>query len=150
MSEVVVHLGPWTVTRETERIPVMSDLPSADKEWRFIDAAGHGHFWRDGYPTLRTVEADCYCDAVHEDHTISHFECPHCAEVIEPGTIPPSPFPTYINGLTHVTLTYDDGRERREYVLISEADAAALLDDPVSAIPRITAEQGPISVEWRR
>ena len=144
-----LQLGPWEITRETEQIPVMSNLPTRDEQWRFIDAAGHGHFWQDGYPTLKTVEVECYCSAVDEEHTVSHFECPHCGEVIEPGTKPPSPFPTYINGPTRVSLIHDDGRVRSEYLITSQADAEALAADPVSTIARISAEQQPVNVEWR-
>lgn len=72
---------------ETEQIEVTSALPQPDHNWRFTDAQGHEHFWRDGYPTLVSVADETYwCPDCGDDHTDTHLECAICGEAIVPGT----------------------------------------------------------------
>lgn len=138
------RLGPWTIDAQQEYIEVEVG-PQPDKNWKFIDAAGHGHFWKDGYPTLKVVEFDCYCTAVEDEHTDTRLECPHCGEVIKPGTTSSFGDRRMERGDLRVTLTHADGREYR----LSGRAAKDVLADPIEAIPRITAALAPTSFEFR-
>lgn len=147
---MVQRFGPWTVTAEQEYIDVLDDSPKPDKVWRFIDAAGHGHFWKDGYPTLELTMVPCYCGDDDDEHTVDEYVCPHCREVIRPGLIHPLRGAMRpMKGRLNVTLTFEDDRSKREY-LLSEEDGRAVLNDPVEAIPRVTADATPSSAEYRR
>lgn len=106
---------------ETEEIEVTSNLPRADRNWRFTDAAGHEHYWRDGYPTLVTVTDDSYwCADCRDEHTDQHLECPQCHETVRPRAVGPSGFREFAPGRTTYWL---DGVE------IDEATARRLYDE---------------------
>lgn len=94
------------VTRDTEVLHSI-DPTEPDPDWRFIDAAGHGHFHSNGYPTLKEVTEPCF-DADSGDQWDRHvrFECPHCGEVIVPGRRAAAP--VYVHGPECYTI---DGRE---------------------------------------
>ena len=148
--KTTMYLGPWTIEAEQEIIEILDDSPQPDKGWRFIDANGHAHFWQDGYPTLKSVEVECYCSAVEEDHTVPQLECPHCGEVIVPNRRAPGVLDRRIEkGQLWVTLTYSTGDVTKEYQL-SEQDGRAVMSDPVEAIPRVTAGLQPSSVSFMR
>lgn len=86
---------------ETEQIDVTSNLPRPDKNWRHTDAAGHEHYWDNGYPTLVEVVDDTYwCDDCSDEHTESHLECPTCHQSIEPGMVGPPGYREYAPGRT--------------------------------------------------
>lgn len=139
-----ITIGPWTITDVTEMTEVYSSSPVTDKGWKVIDAAGHGHFWRDGYPTLTWVEDEpWFCEEHAEMHENGHWECPHCAERITPGRKPPSPLPALVRGPRHVELVYDDGRDRREYDITSHDDVSAIMADPVANIPVVAGRLRP-------
>jgi hypothetical protein len=117
------------LTFETERIEVTSNLPRPAKSWRYTDAAGHEHYWQDGYPTLVTVVDSVvepyWCEDCQEHHDEGdegawHLECPQCHEEIRPGLTGPSLFREFAPGRTSWWL---DGQP------IDEATARRLYDE---------------------
>lgn len=142
---MVNQLGPWTITFEQETVP-SENGPEPDRSWRFIDRAGHGHFWKDGYPTLKPVIEECYCSVVDEPHSVEHWECPHCGETITPRITPSRP--TTVLGRLRVTLEYASHNERRTYDGFTEQEAQAIRKDPIEAIPRLTANRQPSLMEF--
>jgi hypothetical protein len=107
--------GEFGVLRvERDMIDVTSGLPRPDEAWRYTDRQGHGHYWRDGYPTLRTVLGGPYwCEDCHDEHQDSHLECPLCSETVQPGMVGPSPFREFIPGLTSYYLNDEPITEER-------------------------------------
>ena len=92
-----------------------SMYPGPDPDWTYADAAGHEHYYDRGYPTLeRVVTGSWWCVDCHEEHEDTALACPVCGEQVEPGTRPPSPFPTYVEGTREMTfevpLSIDRGR----------------------------------------
>ena len=84
-----------SVMIEREDIPVDTIHPQKvpDEKWRFVDAAGHGHFWETGeektfwLPTLEWVVTGTEwvgegSDA--EEIKVGEYRCKTCGEVIEP------------------------------------------------------------------
>ena len=101
-------VGSLVIERNAVEIPP-SMLPEPDPDWTFTDAAGHAHYYDDGYPTLeRVVVETWWCVDCHDHHDDEAMACPICGEHIRPGTRPPSPFPKYIPGLE--TWTVEVGR----------------------------------------
>lgn len=132
------RLGPWAVTVTREQIPIYSNSPQPDKNWRHVDQQEHEHVYGLNYPTLVYVEDEpWWCEEHSEFHEAGHYECPLCGEHIEPGLTGSSPFPTYINGPKDVRLTYDDGRERREYAILTAEAAEALIVNPDSFVSEL-------------
>lgn len=145
-----MHIGPWTIDVEQEMIEVRSEALVRDERWTFIDAAGHGHFaGEDDYPTLRWVALPCTMGHGEDCDGEGHYECPLCSQKIMPGLRPPAALVNLVPGRLYMKLIFDDGRSRREYALPTEADAKAIMNDPIEAIPRITATLQPHTVEWR-
>lgn len=104
---------------EREVIEVTSSLPSADEGWRFSDAAGHEHYYRDGYPTLVAVVDDRYwCDDCGDEHIDSHWECPQCGERITPGLVGPDCFRRFAPGRAKWTLDGQPISEERAQEII--------------------------------
>lgn len=135
-------LSPWTVIATAERVPVWSNQPTRDDNWRFTDAAGHEHFYVDGYPAYPTVwivDATFWCGDCEEEHEDGHYECSLCGEQVVPGTKPPSPYPTYIAGMTEITVEYDIGSERREYIVTDAAVAESIEANPAAFIATLDA-----------
>jgi hypothetical protein len=79
--------GTVPIRVEQDSISVDWWGPERDPQWRHVDAAGHGHFYDDGYPTLHEV-TETMGDPDDGDEWQAHvrWECPHCGEHIEPGT----------------------------------------------------------------
>jgi hypothetical protein len=79
-----------------------------DLDWRYVDKAGHGHFWNkkgNGAP-LPTLEWVVTSQGWFDDGTsydIGEHRCKICAEVIEPGM--KTEFPKPVFGPTVVTVT---------------------------------------------
>jgi hypothetical protein len=115
------YSGDWGTLRiETEMIDVTSGLPRPDHAWTFTDAHDHDHRWDDGYPTLVVVTEEPYwCPDCEDEHTDSHYECPLCGEVIEPGLRPAPLYREYVPGLTSAWLNDEP---------ISEAEAQAIVE----------------------
>ena len=96
--------GLLTIQHETVQIPP-SMLPEPDPDWHHVDKAGHEHRYDDGYPTLEDVVVGTWwCLDCHEHHERTELRCRVCGEAIQPGTRPPSPFPTYIPGRSSWTV----------------------------------------------
>lgn len=88
MAKLQVASGP-TLRIERESIDVSSWGQERDPNWRYVDAAGHGHFYDKGYPTLSEV-TETMVDPDDGDEWQAHvrWECPHCGEVIKPASRP--------------------------------------------------------------
>lgn len=117
--ELSVHQDHQTVT---------SDLPEPDPEWRFVDAAGHGHFRSDdGYPTLEWVTLPCTMG--HDDcDAEGSYRCLLCDEEIRPATRRVSP--VTIPGIKTFTLKIHDANGGHSTYVFDEeqwqkAEAAA-------------------------
>jgi hypothetical protein len=80
-----------SITAERIRVDYMTDM---DADWKFTDAAGHGH-WCDydgalHYPTLREVsDGTWWCEDCQDEHENTHLECRWCGETIRPGITGP-------------------------------------------------------------
>lgn len=143
---------PWIVTEGQSAETIYSYLPEPDPDWKYTDAAGHPHFYgpEGGYPTVTWVlDRRYWCEGCRDEHQEGHWECPLCGEHVVPGTRMPSPYGTMIFGPRTVSLTYDDGRERREYAILTAEDADGLMRDREATIERIARTQQPISFERR-
>jgi hypothetical protein len=108
-----------TLRAEVEMIDVTSRGPRPDKAWRYTDAAGHQHFWRDGWPTLEWLVTERYwCEDCQDEHAEGEWICPLCEEVITPNMVGPSMFKERIPGLTSYYLNDEpiSGQRYRELV----------------------------------
>ncbi len=149
MNTATISLGPWSITAEQEMIPISMSGPVADTSWQHLDAAGHGHFWQDGYPTLEWVRVPCTMGHDHDCDAEGYYRCPNCGEVIIPGTVSPDLIPTrHERGPLRVTLVHDDGQQRRVYK-VTGSDAEAVIADPVGTIPRVIESLAPATTEFR-
>jgi hypothetical protein len=135
-----VSEGVVRIERDYQEINMQG--PVADESWRFTDANGHEHYYREEkdpeaehgghYPTLVYVPGPGYycadCGDEHEDYAVSHCECRACGLTVEPGSREP-------NNPEALVLTsqaaYLDGelitRERAEE-LLSAAETARHAD----------------------
>ncbi len=105
---------------------VWTDLPAADERWTFVDQQGHGHFWKDGYPTLTWVSEPCTMG--HDDcDAEGHYECKACSEAIRPGTRQADPI--RVNGMRSIELTVTEPNRTRRYALTDDLWSA--LDEAV-------------------
>jgi len=94
---------------EQETIFVDSWAPEPVPQWKYVDAAGHGHFREAaGYPTLREI-TETMVDPDDGDEWQAHvrWECPHCGEHIVPGTRQSTGRSTIVGAKRY----YVDGRE---------------------------------------
>ncbi len=87
---------------------VDSITPVSDPAWRFVDTAGHGHFYgskSDPYPTLEWVSLPCSMG--HDDcDSEGHYRCRTCLATITPGTKMPGR--VWVAGMTTCRLTVSD------------------------------------------
>lgn len=112
---------------DQDYIDVTSDLP----DWRYVDAAGHGHFFDSGYPTLRWVPQPCTMG--HDEcEAEGYYECPLCEEQIAPKTRMGSR--KSIPGQRTYTLLIQRPDSRREYVFGDGqwAEAVAALESSLA------------------
>lgn len=75
-----------TLRIDTSEVDVTSWGREHDPAWRYLDAAGHGHFYEPGYPTLREITQLVADEWGEEWQEHVRWECPHCGEHIVPGT----------------------------------------------------------------
>ena len=102
-------LGDWTVTVTAEQIETTSYSPRPDPDWEAVDANGHTHRYDHGtLPSLRWVETSpVWIDADGDERgPEGYMACTQCGEEVRPGTLPPSPYRTYIAGPVSATATY--------------------------------------------
>lgn len=141
-----IVVGPWTIDVEQEIIQrETGERP--DERWRYLDRQLHGHYWKDGYPTLERVGFECDCSAIEEPHTDWRWECPHCGEVIRPDTLPSRP--EAVAGRLTVRLRFEDRGQTRLYYGFTDEEGRAIINDPIEAIPRLTAHRTPDAIEYR-
>lgn len=124
----------WRLDVRREVIDVTSKAERPDPAWRFVDAAGHEHYYRDDplhvWPTLTWVPVPAgWCEDCGEVHDDGEWQCPACGEVILPGMLPAPPWPEYVPGPIHATLVVEDRHGRRTWVL-SGAEFAAYASLP--------------------
>jgi len=78
-----------------------------DEAWRFTDAAGHGHYYRGGYPTLKEVWYLGWCGRCRDTHDegeiLDHYECAECGEDISPAVTWTGPSAVQLPGLRSYT-----------------------------------------------
>jgi hypothetical protein len=80
-----------SITTEMVRVDYLTDM---DANWKFTDAAGHGH-WCDydgvlHYPTLHEVsDGTWWCGSCRDEHEDTHLECRACGETVRPGVTGP-------------------------------------------------------------
>lgn len=92
----------FTVEVEREQIAVTSmGLSVPDKDWLFVDAAGHEHRWgADEVPTLRWVVTGVWwCWECSDTHEEGEYRCVECDQAVKPGWVPAAPVVTYLPGL---------------------------------------------------
>lgn len=100
----------FTLKYEREDIPVHTLSPSKipDEEWRYIDKAGHGHFWKGKkLPTLKeVVTGTTWVGDEYESHEVELTEhrCLLCDEVIKPG-MRSEYGPSHVPGIATYTVT---------------------------------------------
>lgn len=129
--------GAWPmfsvqIEREDIAVDVIHEITVPDEKWRFIDKAGHGHFWKlfskkpSTIPTCELIVVgtrwvgDEY-DA--EEIDVKEWQCRTCGETIEPGYRKERP-PTHVPGPTWVKITM----EGHEYTLTPEQYAASVAE----------------------
>lgn len=133
------HVG-ITVEREDLPFDVMSGSYEPDQEWRHVDRAGHGHFWKGSKtPTLeRVVTGTTWVGDEYdgEEFEVAELRCRLCGEVVEPKRrwVPAKPIP----GPTTVTLELDG----KIYEHLSLEEYAASVREWARAVERITG-RGP-------
>lgn len=112
-----------SITFESNPIEIPPSMyPEPDPDWRYTDHQGHEHYYDDGYPTLeRIVVNTWWCVDCHEHHDDVALACRICGEQIEPGTQPPSPYPTFVQGTTTWTVEVDRHFERGSQVTVEVA-----------------------------
>lgn len=110
---------------QQDSIDVTSERETPNELWRYTDAAGHEHFYRNGYPTLTLIVDEAHwCDGTegpynHDPHEAvdrAHYECPECGEHVVPMMDPPYT-PKYIPGMIDARLSgplSNDPRRFRE------------------------------------
>lgn len=150
-----MSMNGLTIEAHTQQIRVETNVPEADPEWRFVDAAGHGHFraTNGGYPTLRYVEdtPEGFGPDGEEYGPEGHMECTTCGEHIQPGMKPPDPFPRYIAGPTeyNVEAVMPDGRIVKGW--LTEEQAQAIQRAPhAEAVAILEANPQQITEQTRR
>lgn len=94
------------VEREQMEVTSFTSIDVPDEKWRYVDKAGHGHFWKDGeLPTLKWVitgkgwVGDEYDGS---EYDIGEYRCKLCEETIKPKKRSEAAKP--ILGPTTVTL----------------------------------------------
>ena len=77
------------IEREDIAVDVIHQIKVPDEEWRFVDKAGHGHFWRGKkVPTCKLVVTGTTWigdEYDGEEVEIKEWQCRLCKEIIEPG-----------------------------------------------------------------
>lgn len=93
----VINGKMWSLTITQDMLPITSDYPMTDDNWRYTDLAGHEHRGDALSATTTTVvDEKHWCDGnegwTHHDPHMhvdrSHLECAECGEHITPGMLP--------------------------------------------------------------
>ena len=82
LAGVTIMAEPITVT--------MGDGYFPDRDWKFVDENGHGHYYEpkgSNYPTLTLDHRGCnYSDHDEDCEGASFYKCSTCGVEVEPGT----------------------------------------------------------------
>lgn len=102
MNESTVTGAFGTLRMEQDLIPIDTNLPQPDKNWRHTDSHDHDHSWQEGpdhYPTLEWIVDDTWwCTDCEDDHQDGHWACRLCGEEVTPGQRPPPTWRQYLPG----------------------------------------------------
>jgi hypothetical protein len=145
MARASTYMWPgFELTVDSDGEVVESNLLVADRDWKFVDGAGHGHLWQDGYPTLNRVEPGC--DMGHGDDCPGevYYVCPLCGEVVKPH-LTNAP-PTWVANPPRYTLKLVERRSTEVWRF--GPDRYEALDDAVRAAIR-DALGDPDKMEYR-
>lgn len=121
--------GAWplfsvSIERDMISVDIMARVRVPDPDWRYIDKAGHGHFWKGKkLPTLKQVVVGTQWvgdEYDGDEYDIKEWWCKLCSEPIEPGMREETPAP--IPGQTWVTVTIGD----EDYVVSPEQYAESV------------------------
>lgn len=102
------------ITQDNE--VVRSETPEPHPSWKFVDGAGHGHFYGETerrYPTLEWVVLPCTMGHGPECTAEGYYRCPLCHERISPRVR--TPVPVVIPGPARYRLTYVTARVQTVY-----------------------------------
>jgi hypothetical protein len=99
------------MTRRGEWVDTASSEP--DPRWTFIDDAGHGHVFHDGYPTLRWVVVPCTLGHGDTCSSEGFYVCKVCDERIVPSER--QALPQFVPGPVDYRLTARRGSMRITY-----------------------------------
>lgn len=115
-TQMVWPMFSVQVEREDIAVDVIHSIKVPDEEWRFVDKAGHGHFWKlfskkpSTIPTcvLVVTGTEWVGDEYEaEEIEIKEWKCKLCTEIIKPG-YRQELAPTHVPGPTWVTVTIND------------------------------------------
>lgn len=99
------------IEREDIAVGVIHQIKVPDEEWRYVDKAGHGHFWKGKkVPTCKLVVTGTTWvgdEYEAEEIEIKEWKCKLCYEIIEPG-YRMQLAPTHVPGPTWVTIVIND------------------------------------------
>lgn len=117
MTNTQILWPGYELTVENDGQWVHTDMPGPDPDWRFVDAQGHGHFYKDkdgAYPTLTWVSVPCTMGHGDDCDAEGWYECRLCAERIQPGT--KAQPPAWVSGVITYRLRVADGGRWTSYV----------------------------------
>lgn len=120
-TQTVVMWPGFEVTFEQEGEWVTTATPERDPDWKYVDSAGHGHFYAaDGLlPTLKWNARPCSMGHGDDCDSEGTWNCRLCDEEIHPGTRPARP--VYIPGPRRITCTVTQGSTTTVYAMPQEA-----------------------------
>lgn len=123
------QLLPGVEIHATARTVEMAPHNEPDPSWRFVDEAGHGHFYgteKDPYPTLAySHHHDCsYSDHDEDCAGTGYYACSQCGEEIVPGTRYNYGGPEVVG--CDYTISHRSGSATSTYVLTEKEYEAAM------------------------
>lgn len=152
MSEACNIVAIWPgfeAVFENEGRWVEAGMPERDPDWKFVDAAGHGHFYAaDGsLPTLKWNQQSCTMGHGEDCDAEGTWHCGLCGEEIQPGTRPAKPI--YVAGRSRITCTVQYGHTSTVYAVPKEA-WTAFMNRGTESLLRLASELwGEFAVEHR-
>jgi len=125
------------VIRDHETIDV-GRVP--DPDWRMVDAAGHGHFYDDGYPTLEWEGLPCTMGHGDDCDAEGFYRCPMCWEEIQPAWKDGGREVVHTRTSGYVTIQDYGSRER--WALTSSEAIDTLSQAVHAAVRAVLADHG--------
>lgn len=130
-------MADWPMINVEQEWTDVTTISEFDPEWRFVDGAGHGHFYgsEGETPTLRWVVDRDLVNVDSDDEEMpesGHYECPHCGEEISPQSRMGNR--RQIPGVKHYMMTIRDGDESVIVYKFGEAQFEELCVAVASAV----------------